>query len=52
VKTLRQLGLPLLVLLVVRPGERKPDAGPMRDEPENFHVLEMGKIEEQLAGLK
>jgi uncharacterized protein (DUF58 family) len=52
VKTLRALGLPLRVLVVTRPGEKKPDAGPMRDEPESFHVLEIGQIEEQLAELK
>jgi uncharacterized protein (DUF58 family) len=52
VKKLRALGIPLLVLVVVRPGEKKPDAGPLRDEPENFHVLEIGQIEEQLACLK
>jgi Protein of unknown function DUF58 len=52
VKKLRALDIPLLVLVVVRPGERKPDAGPLRDEPENFHVLEIGCIEEGLAKLK
>jgi uncharacterized protein (DUF58 family) len=52
VKKLRTLGVPLLVLVVVRPGEMKPDAGPLRDEPENFHVLEIGRIEEELAKLK
>jgi hypothetical protein len=52
VKTLRAFGLPLLVLLVVRPGEKKPDAGPLREEPASFHVLEMGQIEEQLARLQ
>jgi uncharacterized protein (DUF58 family) len=52
VKKLRALGVPLLVLVVVLPGGKKPDAGPLRDEPENFHVLEIGKIEEQLAMLK
>jgi uncharacterized protein (DUF58 family) len=52
VKKLRAFGVPLLVLVVVRPGERKPDAGPLRDEPENFHVLEIGRIEEELAKLK
>jgi uncharacterized protein (DUF58 family) len=51
-KKLRALDLPLLVLVVVRPGEKKPDAGPLRDEPETFHVLEIGKIEEQLGKLK
>ena len=52
VKKLRALGLPLLVLVVLRPGEAKPDAGPLRDEPGTFHVLEIGKIEEQLSKLK
>jgi uncharacterized protein (DUF58 family) len=52
VKVLRALGVPLLVLLVTRPGETKPDAGPMRDQPDNFHVLEIGQIAEQLAALK
>jgi hypothetical protein len=52
VKKLRALDIPLLVLVVVRPGGIKPDAGPMRDEPERFHVLEIGRIAEQLAGLQ
>jgi len=51
-RKLRALGIPLLVLLVAQPGEEKPDAGPMRDEPENFQVLEIGQIEAQLAKLK
>lgn len=52
VKKLRALGVPLLVLVVTPPLKNKLDAGPLRDEPENFHVLEIGKIEEQLAKLK
>jgi uncharacterized protein (DUF58 family) len=52
IKKLRALDIPLLVLVVVRPGGRKPDAGPLRDEPENFHVLEIGRIGEELAKLK
>jgi uncharacterized protein (DUF58 family) len=52
IKKLRTLDIPLLVLVVVRPGERKPDAGPLRDEPENFRVLEIGRIGEELAKLK
>lgn len=52
VEKLKALGVPLLVLVVVRPGDAKPDAGPMRDEPGHFHVLEIGKIKEQLAALK
>jgi uncharacterized protein (DUF58 family) len=49
---LRRLNIPLLVLVIVRPGEAKLDAGPLRDEPDRFHVLEMGRIPEQLARLQ
>jgi uncharacterized protein (DUF58 family) len=52
VKKLRTLGVPVLVLVIAQPGGTRPDAGPLRDEPEQFHVLEIGKIEEQLAQLK
>jgi hypothetical protein len=52
VKKLRVLGVPVLVLVIARPNELKPDAGPLRDEPERFHVLEIGKIEETLSNLK
>jgi uncharacterized protein (DUF58 family) len=52
VRKLRILDIPLLVLVVVRPGERRPDAGPLRDEPEIFHVLEIGRIGEQLGKLQ
>jgi uncharacterized protein (DUF58 family) len=49
---LRALDIPLLVLVVVRPGKPKPDAGPLREEPDRFHVLEIGRIAEQLARLQ
>jgi len=52
VRKLRALGVPLLVLVVTPPLKNKLDAGPMRDQPENFQVLEIGKIEEELAKLK
>jgi uncharacterized protein (DUF58 family) len=52
VKKLRSLDIPLLVLVITRPGEAKPDAGPMGDEPDRFHVLEIGRIAEQLAVLQ
>lgn len=52
VKKLKVMGLPVLVLVVTPPGGAKaPEPGPMRDEPDRFHVLEMGRIEEQLAVL-
>ena len=52
VEKMRALGVPVMVLVIVRPGERKPEAGPLRDAPENFHVLEIGRIAEELAKLK
>jgi hypothetical protein len=52
VKKMRALDIPLLVLVVARPGGTKPDAGPLRDEPGSFHVLEIGRIEEELRKLK
>jgi uncharacterized protein (DUF58 family) len=52
VEKLEALGVPLMVLVIVRPGEKTPEAGPLRDQPENFHVLEIGRIEEALVKLK
>ena len=52
VEKLRALNVPLLVLVVTPAGVNNLDAGPLRDDPKNFHVLEMGKIEETLAKLK
>jgi hypothetical protein len=51
VEKLKSLGVPAMVLVIVRPGEKTPEAGPLRDDPQSFHVLEIGKIEEQLARL-
>ena len=51
VQKMRALNIPLLVMVVVRHGEPKPDAGPMRDAPKQFHVLEIGSVAEQLAKL-
>ena len=52
IKLLRSLGVPLLVLVLARPGEPKPEPGPMSDDPASFHVLQTGQIEQQLAALK
>jgi hypothetical protein len=52
VEKLRALGVPVLVLVIIDSGEAEPDAGPLRDAPGSFHVLEIGKIAEQLARLK
>jgi uncharacterized protein (DUF58 family) len=53
VSKLRGLGVPVRVLVIVPPGQSQPlEAGPLRDEPERFSVLEVGQIEAGLAQLK
>ena len=53
VKHLRMLGVPVMVLVVTAAGGAdKLERGVMVDCPENFHVLEVGKVAEGLAGLK
>ena len=50
VRKLKMLGVPVMVLVVVEAGANRSLApGPLRDEPEKFHVLEAGKIEDDLA---
>jgi uncharacterized protein (DUF58 family) len=53
VRKLKSLGVPVLVLVIV-PSERSDamDPGPLRNEPDCFHVLESGQIEKGLAGLR
>jgi uncharacterized protein (DUF58 family) len=53
VRKLKALGVPVLVLVIVPPGEtRKLEAGPLSDEPDRFLVLEAGQIELGLTRLK
>ena len=52
VEKLRVLGVQLLVLVVLPPGQTKLGAAPLPDTPECFHVLEVGAIAEKLAQLK
>jgi len=53
IEKLKMLGLPLLVVVIRPAGETQPlDPGPMSDAPERLHVLEIGRIEEQLAQLR
>ena len=53
IRKLKALGVPVLILVIVPPGEtRKPELGPLNDEPDRFLVLEAGKIESGLAKLK
>jgi len=52
VEKLKTLGVPLLVLVIVPPGGGFTLAGAsLRNEPGTLHVLEIGKIEEELAKL-
>jgi hypothetical protein len=53
VKKLMALGVPVLVLVIVPAGfTERLERGPMRDNPDQFHVLEVGQIEGGLAKLK
>ena len=50
---LKALGVPLLLLMIVRPGGTVPGAaGSPLDSPVPLHVLEVGKIEEGLRKLQ
>jgi hypothetical protein len=52
VKKLKASGVPILVLIVVPTAPDKPfEPGPMRDEPEHFHTLVVGQIEQGLLKL-
>jgi uncharacterized protein (DUF58 family) len=52
VRKLKILGLPVLVLVIMPPGEDCTlEVGPMHGEPERLVALELGKIEERLAKL-
>lgn len=52
VRKLKALQVPLLVVVLVEPGEtRALDAGPLRGEPEQFHVLPIDGVERGLARL-
>jgi hypothetical protein len=50
VRKLKALGLPVLVMVISPIGKTIPlEPGPMRDDPARLHLLEIGRIEEQLA---
>lgn len=51
VKKIKSLNIPLLVLVIVEPDGAALDPGPMRDYPDKFRVLELGRIEQDLARL-
>lgn len=53
VKKLKALGVPVLVAVLTGAGQRPAlDPGPLRDEPDRFHVLESGAVEQGLAKLR
>jgi len=52
IQRLRQLGVPVLVILVVEAGARpRSSTGPILDDPGHFHVLETDQIQAGLARL-
>jgi len=48
---LNRLGVPLKVLVVREPGGPPLDPGPLREAPQDFHVLEVGSVGEALSRL-
>ncbi|MCI0399842.1 MAG: DUF58 domain-containing protein [Gammaproteobacteria bacterium] len=53
IRQIRLAGLPILVLIVAQSNDAETlDPGPMRQVPEQFCVLEVGKIEEGLGHLQ
>ena len=51
VEKVKRLNIPMMVLVIVEPGGATLEAGPMRDDPERFRVLELGRIEQDLGKL-
>ena len=50
VEKLKALNIPVRVVVILSNEPKKPlDPGPMRDEPENFHILITGEIEQGLS---
>jgi Protein of unknown function DUF58 len=50
VERLKAINIPLRVVVILADEPKKPlDPGPMRDEPENFHTLITGQIEQGLS---
>jgi uncharacterized protein (DUF58 family) len=53
IEKLKALGIPVLVFVITPPNPPQPlDPGPLRDQPLQFRVLEVGKVEEGLARLQ
>lgn len=53
VEKLRMMGVPVMVIVLVESGRtRTLDPGPMQADPERFHVMEVGAVEQGLAKLR
>ncbi len=53
VEKLKFLGVPLLVLVITEAGKSTLlEPGPLRDQPDRFHPLEIGRIEADLAKMR
>ncbi len=51
IRDLREMNIPLWAIIIVdEDRSTQIDPGPMRDQPDNFLVLEVGRIEEGMAG--
>ena len=52
IRQLRSLNIPLMVFVIVENGaDKEIDPGPMKDQAEHFHVLELGRIAEGLQNI-
>jgi len=51
IRQLRELNVPVLVLVVTDSSEPVLNPGPMADKPQHFHQIELGKIQEGLSKL-
>ena len=52
VEKLKALGVPVLVVVILPAAPKEPlEPGPMRDEPDRFHTLVVGQIEQGLVKL-
>jgi len=52
IRKLRELGVPVLVLVLVEENQKQPlDPGPLREDPAQFRVLRLGEVEAGLSML-
>lgn len=52
IRKLKSVGVPVRVFVIVAEGEpTELEAGPMHDEPDRFHVLTAGRVQQDLARL-